>query len=119
MAEQDGSLKPITPRHTGAGATPQAALLRCITPLREQQPALTEAIAALRSAMTIGGITQKSLSMRVDYSMARLGRILREEEEISLSELNDLIESSKIDKNLYRSRLRDVQRERDRVKDPM
>ncbi len=43
----DGSLGQHTPRIIGSGLTPQAALLRAITPSREQFPTPQEAAAAL------------------------------------------------------------------------
>lgn len=59
----DGRLVQHSPRHIGSGMTPQAALLRVLTPLREAHPSSLEAATALNRIRRRRGISYREAAV--------------------------------------------------------
>lgn len=113
----DGALEMVEPRQIGAGATPIAALLRCITPIREKDATYQERRQALRNITTRRGTNIRDLATRVPFTRAQLTDILNGEYSPYEDALVEIQEAAHISLDDYRREIRAVQRESDRSKD--
>jgi len=75
---EDGRLTQHTPRHIGTGMTPQSALLRVLTPLREASPTAVEAATALNRIRRRRGISYREAAAQLPVSADGLRVALNE-----------------------------------------
>lgn len=107
-----GELRQHEPRHLGTGSTPQAALLRAITPLREAHPTPSEAADALHRIMLRRGISHKQAAIHLPVSADGLRSALSGYTE-SPDTYRAWAHALSISDADYTLNLRDLQRERD------
>lgn len=75
---EGGSMVQHDPRIIGTGLTPQAAMLRAITPLRERHPTAFEASRTLRKLLLTRGRALKDACLHLPISYEGLKRALAE-----------------------------------------
>ena len=117
LHKPDDTWIPILPLQVSAGETPVAALLRLVTPLREEDPSPEEARDALQQVMVKKGISVRQLSQKVDYSEKRLREFFQGEPQFSYPVILSLASDAGIPYDEFRTELRRLQRQRDRAKD--
>ncbi len=117
METANGSTYPIAPRKIGAGISPPAALLRCLTPLRLNQPTADECRITLGDLITLRGLSIRRIAHKVPYSERTLSSILNGEIWLQPNQYIEIAELSGIDSGDWRKQLLVTQQALDRARE--